>query len=133
MIFNFFSKKKNQPKEKKDWFLEEKLGELTIDAYETDNEFVIYSAVGGITAKDLELSLEDHMLVIKGKRERPKDAKDQKKYFCQECFWGGFFKKLIVPQEIDITKAKATVKNGIFNLRIPKKKTPEEEVKIEIN
>lgn len=132
MMFKLFQKKHEENEEKKDWFNQEKIGEMIIDAYETDEEIVIFSAVGGITPKDIELSLEDQMLTIKGARKKPEqnDGK-KKKYFCQECFWGEFVKKLILPQEIDISKAKATVKNGIFHLRIPKK-TESEEIKIEI-
>ncbi len=131
MMFKLFQKKQKKSEEKRDWFNQEKIGEMIIDAYETDEEIVIYSAVGGITPKDIELSLEDQMLTIKGARKKPENDDKKKKYFCQECFWGGFVKKLILPQEIDISRAKATVKNGIFHLRIPKK-TEAEEIKIEI-
>lgn len=135
MMFKLFQKKHKTSEEKKDWFNQEKIGEMTIDAYETDEEIVIFSAVGGITSKDIELSLEDQMLTIKGKRKKPDQNDDKKKkYLYQECFWGGFVKKLILPKEIDISKAKATVKNGIFHLSIPKKteSTGSEEIKIEI-
>lgn len=132
MIFKLFQKKQKKNEEKKEWFNQEKIGELTIDAYETEDEIVVYSTVGGITPKDIELSLEDQMLTIKGSRKKPENEDKKKKYFCQECFWGGFIKKLILPQNIDISKAKATVKNGIFHLRIPKKTENNEEIKIEI-
>lgn len=98
-------------------------GELIIDAYETQNEIIIISPIGGVTAKDLSISIEDGMLIIEGSRERPKiDNNNAKKYFYEECFWGKFSRKIILPEEVNIDKAKASVKNGILILRIPKKK-----------
>jgi len=96
-------------------------GELAIDAYETEKEFIIESTIAGITAKDLDISIEDDMLIIKGKREKP-ERKGKKNYFQQECFWGPFSKKIILPETVKITQAKATVKNGILSLNIPKTK-----------
>ena len=79
-----------------------------------------------------ENSLEDGMLIIKGKRKRPQDTDKIKKYLYQECFWGKFEKKLILPKEVDITKTKATIKNGILTLKIPKlKEKKKKEIKVE--
>lgn len=133
MIFkNLFKKKKKEPA-KQDLIEEKEVGELAIDAYETQNEIVIQSPIGGITANDLEISLEDGILVIKGKRERPKTDDKIKRFFYQECFWGAFERKLILPKEVEIAKAKATIKNGILILRIPKIEEKEQrEIKLEI-
>lgn len=94
-------------------------GELAIDAYETDKEFVIQSPIAGVSAKDLDISADDDMLIIKGQREKPANG-DEANYFHQECFWGPFLKKIILPDKVKIGQAKATVKDGILTLRIPK-------------
>jgi HSP20 family protein len=129
-----FRKEKKGGEKEKTWFSENDVGELTIDAYETPEELVIQSPIAGITSKDVKISLEDDMLVIRGKREKPETSeKGKKKYFYQECFWGKFEKRLILPEEVDINKAKANIKNGILTLRIPKKKKKgKKEVRIEI-
>jgi HSP20 family protein len=137
MRFLFWIKKRSikrgVQKKEKEWLSSDQEGELAIDAYETDNELVIQSPIAGITPKDLEISVDDDMLIIKGKRVRPETVDKTKKYFYQECFWGRFSKKLILPEEIDITKAKASIKNGVFTLRIPKKKKRnKKEIKIEV-
>lgn len=133
-IKNLFKRKKQEQKLKEDLWNENNLvGELAIDAYETDKYIVIQSPIGGITPKNVEISLEDGMLIIKGKREKINEEEKAKKYFYKECFWGKFEKKLILPEEVDIAKARATIKNGILVLKIPKiKKKERKEIKIEI-
>jgi len=97
-------------------------GELAIDAYETDKEIVIQSTIAGISASDLDISVEDDMLIIKGSRQKP-DNEGAKNYFQQECYWGPFSKKIILPEKAKIASAKAEVKNGVLTLKIPKAQT----------
>jgi len=102
-----------------EWLTPNHEGELAIDAYETEKELVIQSTIAGVSSKDLDISVEDDMLVIRGKREKPK-TDEKKNYFQQECFWGLFSKKMLLPEKVKITQAKATIKNGVLCLRIPK-------------
>jgi HSP20 family protein len=103
----------------KEWLASNYEGELAIDAFETEKELVVQSTIAGVSAKDLDISVEDGMLVIKGKREKPKTG-EKRNYFQQECFWGSFSKRMILPEKVKITQAKATIKNGVLCLRIPK-------------
>ncbi len=112
--------KEKQPQEQ--WFSQNSEGELAIDAYETEKEIVIQSTIAGISASDLDISAEDDMLIIKGSRQRPENE-GIKNYFQQECYWGPFSKKIILPEKAKITSAKAEVKNGVLTLRIPKAQT----------
>jgi HSP20 family protein len=82
---------------------------------------VIQSSVAGIDSKDLNVSIEDGVLMIKGKREKPLDFPESvKKYLYQECYWGPFHRSLLMPEEIDPEGIKASVKDGILTVRIPK-------------
>lgn len=120
-MFIFKKKKLSATKsETKDWLEKEQEGELSIDAYETKSEIVIQSTIAGVSAKDLDISVEDDMLIIKGQREKLRDEDAEKNYFQQECFWGPFAKKIILPEKVKITQARAVVKNGILTLKIPK-------------
>ena len=94
-------------------------GQLAIDVYETENEIVVQSTIGGIKAEDLDISIEDDMVTIRGSREN-KIEKEGKKYFYQECYWGAFMRKLILPEEVDASKSKAVIKEGILTLSMPK-------------
>ncbi|MFH1575670.1 MAG: Hsp20/alpha crystallin family protein [Candidatus Nealsonbacteria bacterium] len=94
-------------------------GQLAIDVYETEDDIVVQSTIGGIKAEDLDIAIEDDMVTIRGTREN-KVEKEGKKYFYQECYWGSFVRKVILPEEVDAGKAKATIKEGIMTLTIPK-------------
>jgi len=94
-------------------------GELVIDVYETNSDFVVLAAIAGIQIKDLDISLEKDMMVIKGNRSDPHDHAD-KKYFYQECYWGPFSRKIVLPENIDIDKADAQIDKGILTVKIPR-------------
>jgi len=94
-------------------------GELVVDVYETDSDFVVLAAIAGIQIKDLDISLEKDMMVIKGNRCDPHDHPD-KKYFYQECYWGPFSRKIVLPENIDIDKADAQIDKGILTVKIPR-------------
>ncbi|MDP3990872.1 MAG: Hsp20/alpha crystallin family protein [Candidatus Nealsonbacteria bacterium] len=112
-------KKEEQPKPDPEDLVQQEEGQLAIDVYETDDDIVVQSAIGGIKAEDLDISVENDLLTISGSREN-KIEKEGKKYFYQECYWGSFMRKVILPQEVDAVKANASVKDGILTLSIPK-------------
>jgi len=116
-------KKKHQKVQQKEFLSSPEEGELAIDAYETKKDFVIISTIAGINSKDLDVSVEDDMLIIKGKREKPKSPDKDRSYFQKECFWGSFSKKIILPEKIKIAKAQANIEDGVLTLRIPKSKS----------
>lgn len=94
-------------------------GELAIDVYETNGDIVIQSTIGGIKAEDLDISIENDMVSIRGSRQKSAEE-EGKNYFYQECYWGSFMRKVILPEEVDGSRAKATMKDGILTLKIPK-------------
>jgi HSP20 family protein len=93
--------------------------ELAIDVFETDDNIVIQSTIGGIKAEDLDIDIENDMVTIRGSRQNKIEEKN-KKYFYQECYWGAFMRKVILPEEVDANKAKAVIKDGVLTLSMPK-------------
>ena len=104
-------------KEEKDLF--DCDGQLTIDVFETNSDFVVLSAIAGISAKNVDISVEKDMLIIKGQRQNPQDHKG-KNYFYQECYWGPFSRKILLPENVDVSKIDAKLFNGILTVRFPK-------------
>ena len=122
MMNNFFKKLKKETKEKERKFegkLFESEGQLAIDVYQTEKELVIQSAIAGIKLKDLDISIEKDKLTVKGKREKPIEN-EKTNYFYQECYWGPFSREIILPVEIDPSRTKASFKEGILTIRMPK-------------
>ena len=100
-------------------------GELVIDVYETNSNFVVLAAIAGVQIKDIDISLEKDMMVIKGNRSDPHIHPD-KKYFYQECYWGPFSRKIILPENVDVDKADAQIDKGILTVKIPKNEETKE-------
>jgi len=111
-------KKTEEIKEKENWLKIE--GKLTIDLYETDSDIVIESAIAGVKTEDLDINIENDLLEIRGTREKPDDGKTKKNYFFQECYWGPFSRKIILPKEVDNSRVQASIKEGILIIKIPK-------------
>ncbi len=94
-------------------------GELVIDVFETNSDFVVLAAIAGVQIKDLDISLEKEMMVIKGIRPEPHGLPD-KKYFYQECYWGPFSRKIVLPENINVDEADAQMDKGVLTIKIPK-------------
>ena len=94
-------------------------GQLTVDVYETPNSFVIKSAVAGVDSDNLDISMTNEAVTIKGERSSEEKVKTDN-YLHRECYWGRFSRSIILPQEIDPDKAKAQLKNGILRIELPK-------------
>lgn len=122
---------KNINKNTNQWPSSEEEGELAVDLYENKNELVLQAVIGGVEIKDLDISITNDMITIRGKRNKENKDKIEKVYY-NECFWGPFSRSLILPQEINADKAKATIKNGLLTIHLPKLiKTKRKILKIE--
>ena len=94
-------------------------GQLTIDVYQSSDFIVVKSIIGGARSDDLDISITSDMVTIKGTRKNPDEVKAED-YYYQECFWGNFSRSVILPCDIKTDKVKATMKNGILTIRLPK-------------
>jgi len=110
-----------QKQDEEKWTLEDtqEEGQLAVDVYQTDNEIVIQSTIAGIKARDLDITIQNDMVIIKGERKKQENI-PQENYFYQECYWGPFSRSIILPEEIRPEEAKATLKDGVLTLSLPK-------------
>ena len=102
-------------------------GELVIDVFETNSDFVVLTAIAGVEIKNLDISVEKDMMVIKGQRLNPHNN-TERKYFYQECYWGPFSKKIVLPENINTQAAEAQMDKGVLTIKIPKNKEVNKEV-----
>lgn len=94
-------------------------GQLTIDVYQTDNDIVIKSTIAGVKPEDLDVSINNDMITIRGERKQDEQVSNEN-YYYQECYWGGFSRSVILPIDVVADKAEASMKNGILSIRMPK-------------
>lgn len=107
-----------RPAQKREWFLESE-GQLTLDVYQTATELVIKSTIAGVRSEDLDISITNDMLTIKGVRAKDEEVSSEN-YYYQECYWGPFSRSVILPADVDPDRIKAALKNGILTIRLPK-------------
>ena len=104
---------------------------LNIDLYSDGKDIVVKAEIPGANEKDIDVSLEDGILSIKGERKlEHEDKKDN--YYRIERNYGVFSRSIKLPLEVKTDESKASYKDGILEIRIPR----EEKVlpkKIKIN
>jgi len=97
-------------------------GQLTIDVYQTDTDIVIKSTIAGVKPEDLDVSINNDMVSIKGERKN-EEVVEHGNYYYQECYWGSFSRSVLLPVDVIPEKADAALKNGILTIRLPKADT----------
>ena len=97
-------------------------GQLTIDVYQTDDDIIIKSTIAGVNPEDLDVSINNDMLTIKGERKFEDEVSEENFYY-QECYWGGFSRSVVLPVDVVAEKIEASLKNGILTIKLPKADT----------
>lgn len=99
----------------------EEEGQLAVDIYQTDEEIIVKSTIAGATSRDVEISLVDDMLTIRGQRELPESVPADA-YLYRECYWGKFSRSIVLPVEVRGDKVTASLHNGVLTVVLPKSK-----------
>lgn len=95
-----------------------------MDVEETPDEFLVTCDLPGVEQKDLELTVANNILTIKGKK-RPRAASAGARIYRDEIWSGDFQRTLSLPRAADPDKISAELQNGVLTVRLPKR----EEVK----
>lgn len=103
------------------WFADGFEGELAVDVYQTADAIIVKSTIAGVRPQDLEVYVHNDLLTIRGKREKQEEETGAD-YFYKECYWGGFSRTIILPVDVHTDRIKATFKNGILTVVLPKAK-----------
>lgn len=94
-------------------------GQLAIDVYQTPKEIIIKSTIAGVQPEDLDITINNDMVTIKGIRRKEETVADED-YIYKECHWGGFSRSIILPVDIKEDRVRANLKNGILTVVLPK-------------
>jgi HSP20 family protein len=90
-----------------------------IEISETDKEIEVSAEMPGLERKDVEISIEDDTLTIRGEKKVEEHQKD-KNVQLSERSYGVFYRVLQLPPGIDPSSVQATMSNGILKVTIPK-------------
>jgi HSP20 family protein len=92
---------------------------LATDVYETDKDLVVEMQVPGFKKEDIKVSFQDDYLKVEGRAEEEKEEKE-KNYWRKEIRRGSFVRVIPLPKKVDPKKAKASFKDGILKISLPK-------------
>ena len=100
--------------------------QLHVDVYQTEEQIVVYAQAAGATVRTFNVSIEGDadFIIIEGNRDRSSYAESPTKsqlgsLVVEECVWGDFYRRIILPERVDIDKAEAKFKNGVLILTLP--------------
>ncbi len=94
-------------------------GQLAVDVFQTADDIVIKSTIAGVRPEDIDISINNDMITIRGKREQEHTV-DNEDYYYRECYWGGFSRSIILPCQVKVDQIKATMRNGVLTIGLPK-------------
>ena len=83
-----------------------------------DGTYVIQLALPGMDPKEVEVSLMDNVLTVKGERKADHDTTG-KDYFVREVAYGSFQRSFTLPEGVDIAQVEAKYANGMLEVRVP--------------
>jgi HSP20 family protein len=102
-----------------------------VDVRETEREYVIHADVPGVKPEDIDITLENDVLTIKGSRNW-EDRQETGDYKRVERARGTFFRRFVLPDTADSASVSAKNKDGVLDVVIPKKEKAQPR-KIKIN
>lgn len=88
------------------------------DVYKEENKLVVKADLPGLTKEDVDVSVEDGQLVVKGQRSE-EEKTEEKDFYHAECSYGSFYRRVPLPAETDAGKIKAKVSNGVLEVTVP--------------
>jgi HSP20 family protein len=107
-------------------------GAPAVDVYEEGDEIIAKVELPGIAREDIEVEVRGNFLVIKGEKRKEEEIKEAD-YYRSERSYGYFARSVELPHEAQADRAKATFKNGVLEIRLPKsEEAKKKETKIRI-
>ena len=94
---------------------------LALDVAEDDDNLTITASLPGYNPDDVDISVHDGVVTIKGEVETSEaDGDNDSKYYLRERRYGSFHRSVRLPVEVDTDSADASFENGILTLTLPK-------------
>ncbi len=94
---------------------------MPLDVSETQDGFVVDAVVPGLKPEDLDITIQDNVLVIRGEtRQEQQTGEKQSNYHIMERRYGRFSRAVSLPTAVKSDQVRATLDNGILHLEIPK-------------
>ncbi len=104
----------------------------SVDIAETDNDVVVTAELPGVKQDDVDITITDDVLILKGEKKEEKEVKE-KNYHRIERSYGSFQRSVSLPAGVQADKAKATYKDGVLHITVPKaEEAKPKQIKIDV-
>jgi Molecular chaperone (small heat shock protein) len=103
-----------------------------VDVYDSKDAIVVKADLPGVNKEDIDISVLNDTLVIKGEKKQEKEVKE-KGSIRSERFYGSFQRAITLPGGVDTGKVTAAYKNGVLELTLPKKEDAKpKQIKVDV-
>jgi HSP20 family protein len=92
-----------------------------VNIYENSEKFEIEIAAPGLEKEDFKIDLKNEYLMVSSEKRDKKEEKGRGKVVRSEFRYSSFQRSFAMPKEVDISAIKATHKNGVLTIELPKK------------
>ncbi|MBI4971305.1 MAG: Hsp20/alpha crystallin family protein [Candidatus Omnitrophica bacterium] len=96
-------------------------GRIAVDVKDLKDKIEVKADIPGLTKNDIEVSIKDGNLVIKGEKKEEKEEKG-KDYYWKERSYGSFYRAIDLPCIVDANKVAGNYRHGVLDLVLPKSK-----------
>lgn len=95
---------------------------LALDVHENTTHYTVTTAMPGVKAEDVKVSLHEDVLTITGEIQRPEtEQKEDERVLVRERMYGTFTRSLRLPQPVKADSIEANFENGVLTLTLPKR------------
>jgi HSP20 family protein len=102
-----------------------------VDVIEREAEIIVRAELPGVEKEGVDVTVTDHTLILRAETKH-EEKEEEGKYFRQEMSHGEFQRTLQLPDAVDEEKAKATFRNGVLEITLPKlEKTLRTKIRVE--
>jgi HSP20 family protein len=104
-----------------------------VDVFQTgEHELVLKAELPDMSREDIDVSVENFVLTIKGEKKLATDVKDEQ-YHHIERRYGAFSRSFSLPRTVDSSKVGADYKNGVLTVRLPlREEAKPRQIKVDI-
>jgi HSP20 family protein len=118
MLFNQSFRGINRGGSEEDWA--QGAWSPAVDIYEKDGNIVLKAELPGIEAKDVDVTVENNILTLRGERQFDQEVQ-RENYQRVERSYGAFTRSFTLPTVVETEKIKAEFKDGVLRMTLPKK------------
>jgi HSP20 family protein len=105
----------------------------TVDIFETEDNYIVKAELPGLEAKDVDVTLTDDFLTIKGEKKNEEEEKYEDRLF-KERFYGAFQRSFQLPSGVEADMVEANFDKGVLKIVLPKKEeTKKKQIEVKVN